>query len=130
MNDGYQWWLLILGMGVGAGILWLLIGRLPRGEEDVGSEERAAEAAWISRSIVAAGGAAPEELVDQILELHRAYLDIGEPEVSTDPAAIDTSLVRRPPQSELTRSTRATSTGSGGRERPREAAEVEAPPTR
>ena len=74
MNDQFAWWLLILGIAIGVGLVWLVTGRLPREDADVDDDERALEAAWISRTIAAAGGAAPEPLVEEILELHRRYL--------------------------------------------------------
>ena len=94
MNNGFQWWLVILGIALGAGLLWLILGRLPRQEDDVAPSERAAEAVWISRTIEDGGGIAPTALVEEILELHGAYLQ-GSPvlvEPATDPPA--TPLVR------------------------------------
>jgi len=74
MTDPFAWWLLILGVGIGVGLLWLVIGRVPREEDDVSAEERVAEAAWISRVISRYGGVAPAPLVEEVLELHEQYL--------------------------------------------------------
>jgi hypothetical protein len=74
MNDGFAWWLLIAGIGIGVALAWLIMGRLARADDDVDEDERAAEAAWISRSIAAYGGSAPPALVEEILDLHRHYL--------------------------------------------------------
>jgi hypothetical protein len=74
MNDGFAWWLLIAGIGIGVALAWLIMGRLARADDDVDEDERAEEAAWISRSIAAYGGSAPPALVEEILELHRHYL--------------------------------------------------------
>lgn len=74
MNDSFQWWLIILGIAIGIGLAWLVIGRLDRSDDDVTDAERSAEAAWISRSITAYGGVAPAPLVEEILDLHRQYL--------------------------------------------------------
>jgi hypothetical protein len=74
MTDPFAWWLLILGVGIGVGLLWLVIGRVPREEDDVAAEERVAEAAWISRVIGRYGGVAPAALVEEVLELHEQYL--------------------------------------------------------
>ena len=81
MNNEYEWWMLILGVALGAFFLWLLIGRLPRREVDVEERERAAEARWISETIGRWGGAAPPELVAQVLDLHREYLAEPDPSV-------------------------------------------------
>jgi hypothetical protein len=75
MNEGFAWWLLIAGIGVGVALAWLVMGRLARSDDDVGEPEREAEAAWISRSISAYGGVAPPALVEEILDLHRHYLE-------------------------------------------------------
>lgn len=74
MNDGFAWWLVVLGIAIGVGLSWLVLGRLPREETDVDEDERAVEAAWISRSIADYGGVAPAALVEEILELHHGYL--------------------------------------------------------
>jgi hypothetical protein len=75
MNNGFQWWLVIVGICLGAGLLWLVLGRLPRQDDDVGPRERVAEAMWISQTIEVGGGIAPLALVEEILELHASYLD-------------------------------------------------------
>ncbi len=74
MNDGFAWWLVVLGVAIGVGLSWLVLGRLPRAEADVDQEERAVEATWISRTIADDGGVAPPALVEEVLELHRQYL--------------------------------------------------------
>lgn len=74
MNDPYQWWLLLVGIAVGAGAAWLLLGAVPREEDDVRGGERAAEADWISASVARGGGVAPPELVEDVLALHARYL--------------------------------------------------------
>jgi len=79
MNDGYAWWLILVGIGVGLAVAWLLVVRLPRSDEDVSPAERRAEAAWISQAIGQAGGYAPPLLVEEVLELHGAYLRRQEP---------------------------------------------------
>jgi hypothetical protein len=77
VNDSYIWWLLILGIGIGVALVWLVLVRMPREEGDVDAIERDAEASWISRTIESDGGIAPEPLVAEILELHQAYLNAG-----------------------------------------------------
>lgn len=74
MNDGFAWWLVVLGVAIGVGLSWLVLGRLPRAEADVDQEERAVEAIWISRTIADDGGVAPPALVEEVLELHGQYL--------------------------------------------------------
>ncbi len=74
MNDGFAWWLVVLGIAIGVGLSWLVLGRLPRAEGDIDEQERAAEAVWISRAVGDYGGVAPPALVEEILELHEHYL--------------------------------------------------------
>ena len=74
MNDGYLWWLILVGAVITLAVVWVVAARLPRSEADVGSEERPAEAAWISETIERFGGVAPPELVEEVLELHAEYL--------------------------------------------------------
>lgn len=77
MNDGFAWWLVVLGIAIGVGLVWVFAVRLPRAEADVNDSELASEAAWISRNIEAYGGVAPQPLVEEVLELHRQYLSTG-----------------------------------------------------
>jgi hypothetical protein len=74
MNDGFAWWLLVLGIAIGVAVVWLTVLRLPRSEADVNEDELVREAGWISRTIHAYGGIAPEALVEEVLELHHQYL--------------------------------------------------------
>jgi hypothetical protein len=96
MNDGYTWWLLVLGIAIGVAIVWLAAIRLPRRDDDQTRAEQAAEARWISATIERDGGIAPQALVEEVLELHRGYLasgavasqppSPGDPDPMTEPA--------------------------------------------
>lgn len=77
MNDGFAWWLIVLGIAIGVGLVWLFVVRLPRTDADVGASETPIEAEWISRNIETYGGLAPQPLVEEVLELHRQYLATG-----------------------------------------------------
>ena len=79
MIEGWVLWLLLVGLAIGAAGATLLLVRLPRKDDDVGSAERATEVAWIAATIERHGGVAPAALVDEVLDLHRAYL--GSPRV-------------------------------------------------
>jgi hypothetical protein len=85
MNDGYTWWLVVLGIAIGVAVVWLAAVRLPRRDDDQTDAERVAEAAWISATIERDGGIAPQALVEEILDLHRGYLVSGGVAVSPDP---------------------------------------------
>src|SRR4051812_16033486 len=100
MNDGFSWWLIVLGIAIGVAVAWLFTVRLPRNDQDVSDDEVGDEAAWISRTIEADGGVAPQPLVEEVLLLHRQYLTTPgiassppdnepepEPELATAPSA-------------------------------------------
>ena len=92
----FNLWLLIVGIAAGAAVMWLVIGTLARNDDEESAEERELEAAWIADTIEQHGGRAPATLVEQILALHRRYLQggpgipvpVGEPE-GADSAAVD-----------------------------------------
>jgi hypothetical protein len=74
MVDTWVLWLFIVGVAVGAVVALVVAVRLPRQEDDVSDLERPAEAAWISSVIERHGGIAPGSLVEEVLDLHQAYL--------------------------------------------------------
>lgn len=80
MIEGWVLWLFLVGLGVGILTTWLLVARLPRREVDVSDAERRAEAAWIGSIIERHGGIAPESLVEEVLDLHGAYLQRMRPQ--------------------------------------------------
>ena len=75
MTEQYIGWALVVGLAIGGALVWFAVGRLPRSGEEMTPEERTAEALWISRTITERGGMAPEDLVEEILELHADYLE-------------------------------------------------------
>ena len=75
MTAQYIGWALVVGLAIGGALVWFAVGRLPRSGDEVPDRERAAEAAWISRTIDARGGMAPADLVEEVLELHTEYLE-------------------------------------------------------
>lgn len=74
MNDGYAWWLVLVGVGVGLTLMWLTLARLPRDDADVSDDERFEEAVWIAATIEGRGGICPPELAAEVLDLHEAWL--------------------------------------------------------
>lgn len=81
MIEGWMLWLVLVGLAVGAVATWLLMVRLPRDEIDVDADERRVEAAWIAATIERHGGIAPHAFVEEVLELHQAYLRTPDPSV-------------------------------------------------
>jgi hypothetical protein len=99
MVETWVLWLFIVGVAVGLVAALVVAVRLPRQEDDVSDLERPAEAAWISSVIERHGGIAPESLVEEILDLHQAYLRdprLARPPDATPPVASGPSHVSDP----------------------------------
>ena len=89
MNAEFNVWLLIVGLVVGAGLVWLVIMDSRRREAEVDAVERPREAAWLSAVMAEDGYDVPPEAAERMLDLHRAYLEAPPPDaVSTEPDAI------------------------------------------
>ncbi len=84
MNAEFNVWLLIVGLVVGAGLVWLVIMDSRRRESEVDDTERPREAAWLSAVMREDGYDVSPEAADRLLLHHRAYLDAPPP----DPAVI------------------------------------------
>ena len=79
MIKAWEVWLLVVGLAIGAATTAVILVRLPRGEDDVAASERRTEAAWIAETIERYGGIAPTSLVEEVLDLHQAYLEVQRP---------------------------------------------------
>ena len=75
MTEQYIGWALVVGLVIGGALVWFAVGRLPRSGEEIPPDERTSEAVWISETISERGGLAPPDLVEEVLELHAAYLE-------------------------------------------------------
>lgn len=80
MNAEFNWWLLIVGLVVGAGLVWYVLMDARRREVDVDADERPREAAWLSATLASEGWDVPPEAADRLLELHRSYLEAPPPD--------------------------------------------------
>ena len=74
MNAEFNWWLLIVGVVGGAGLLWLVLGDFSRREEEVDAEERSRESTWIAEVMGGDGQAVDPATAEEVLRLHRLYL--------------------------------------------------------
>ena len=74
MNAEFNWWLLIVGLVIGAGLVYLVLADSSRREADVLAEELPREATWIAASMAAEGRTIDPPTAERVLELHRAYL--------------------------------------------------------
>ena len=94
MNAEFNWWLLIVGLVVGAGLVWLVVADSRRRDADVTDRERAGEARWIGAALGEAGRTVEDEDVLAVLRLHEAYLAAAPPDTITldddvEPSSID-----------------------------------------
>ena len=74
MNAEFNWWLLIVGLVGGAGLLWLVLGDFSRREEEVDAEERSRESTWIAEVLGSEGQTVDPGTAEEVLRLHRLYL--------------------------------------------------------
>ena len=80
MNAEFNWWLLVVGLVVGAGLVWFVLLDSRRREADIDDTERPREAAWLSATLADEGWDVPAEAADRLLQLHRAYLEAPPPD--------------------------------------------------
>lgn len=80
MNAEFNVWLLIVGLVVGAGLVWLVIMDTRRREVEIDAVERPREAAWLSAVMIDDGFDVSPVAAERMLELHRAYLDAPPPD--------------------------------------------------
>ena len=80
MNAEFNWWLLIVGLVIGAGLVWLILADSSRREQDVTLRERAAEARWIATELRRGGRPLDDDAVAEILDLHASYLAAPPPD--------------------------------------------------
>ena len=86
MNAEFNVWLLIVGLVVGAGLVWLVVMDSRRRESEIDAVELPREAAWLSAVMREDGEEVSPETAERLLLLHRAYLDAPPPD---DPIAAD-----------------------------------------
>ena len=92
MNAEFNWWLLIVGLVVGAGLVWFVVADSRRRDIDIDAVERPREALWLSGVLHREGREVSPEVTERLLELHRIYLDAPPPddpvEVALDAADV------------------------------------------
>jgi hypothetical protein len=107
VNAEFNWWLLIVGLVLGAALTWLVMAESTRRDADLTEREQRGEARWIALMLRSIGRPTDSADVDEILQLHRQYLaapppdDPGPDDVVTDddaeaPAAEPVREVRDP----------------------------------
>jgi hypothetical protein len=80
VNAEFNVWLLIVGLVVGAGLVWLVVMDSRRRESEIDAVELPREAAWLSAVMREDGDEVSPEVAERLLLLHRAYLDAPPPD--------------------------------------------------
>jgi hypothetical protein len=104
VNAEFNWWLLIVGLVVGAGLVWFVLMDARRREADVDAAETTREAAWLSAILADEGWVVPPEAAERLLALHRSYLEAPPPDEvveRADPPPVPPDEVAPPDASEL-----------------------------
>ena len=88
----FQWWLLLVGLAAGGGLVAVVSMDARRREEDLADLERRAEATWIADQLGRREGAPDAQTVEEVLRAHRHYLGLPPPDRllvddATDPGA-------------------------------------------
>lgn len=76
----FQWWLLIVGLVGGGGLVALVFMDGARLEHEVDERERPAEATWISDRLEAEGRDVDASTAEAVLWAHREYLALPPPD--------------------------------------------------
>jgi hypothetical protein len=88
VNTEFNVWLLIVGLVIGAGLVWVVMLDGRRRETEIDALELPREAAWLSAVLAEDGFEVSAEAAEQMLLLHRAYLGAPPPDPidEADPA--------------------------------------------
>jgi hypothetical protein len=84
VNAEFNWWLLIVGLVIGAALVWLVLADSSRRESEISEEELPKEAAWIAELVTRSGRRLDPETAESVLRLHRTYLASLPPDDDTD----------------------------------------------
>ncbi|HZM72991.1 MAG TPA: hypothetical protein VFC71_06410 [Candidatus Polarisedimenticolia bacterium] len=87
----FDWWLLVLGLVVGGGLVYLVLAENARREADLEARELDAEASFISERLADVGLDVSQPTVADVLREHRAYLHLPPPDaiVSSEEEALE-----------------------------------------
>ena len=76
----FQWWLLIVGIVAGGGLVAVVFLEGSRHDWDVAEDERRAEATWISQWLASEGRSVSGDDAEDVLRAHRDYLALPPPD--------------------------------------------------
>jgi hypothetical protein len=74
MNDEFQWWLLLVGLVIGALLVFLVMVDFARSADEQAETEVGREAKWISGVLQPTDGHIDPALIGEILRLNREWL--------------------------------------------------------
>ncbi len=74
MNAEFQWWLLLVGLAIGAILVFLVMADFSRAADEQADAELAHEADWIAAQLGSAEGPLDPALVEDVLRLNREWL--------------------------------------------------------
>jgi hypothetical protein len=92
----FDWWLLIVGLIVGAGLVWLVLADSSRREVEILDDELPVEAAWISAALADEGKQVDQPTAERMLRLHRTYLASLPPDEPQRPGQKEPGRVTEP----------------------------------
>jgi hypothetical protein len=74
MNAEFQWWLLLVGLVIGALLVFLVMADFSRSSEEQADVELGQEAAWIAGLLAPADSQVDPALIEEVLRLNRDWL--------------------------------------------------------
>jgi hypothetical protein len=95
----FQWWLLIVGLVAGGGLVALVFMDGARREHEIDERERPAEATWISERLADEGRNVDPYTAEAVLWAHKEYLGLPPPdriEIEGDPGLVEPPLTVEP----------------------------------
>jgi hypothetical protein len=76
----FQWWLLIVGIVAGGGLVAILLMDTSRRDVDIDEAERAAEATWIAQWLASEGRKVTRDDVEAVLRADQDYRTLPPPD--------------------------------------------------
>jgi hypothetical protein len=76
----FQWWLLLVGLVAGGGLVAIVSMDGRRREDDLADVERRAEATWIAERLSSRDRTLDPDTVESVLRIHREYLTLPPPD--------------------------------------------------